>query len=110
MTTPPGRLAGERGQALVELVACLPVAALVVLAIVQGMLALAASGSVERALERGRLAAALGADPVSAARSGLASDARVQLEGGVLRVSLPVPRVVAAIPLPAARASALLVG
>jgi hypothetical protein len=104
------RLARERGQALVELIACLPVVALVVLAIVQGMLALGASGSAERALERGRLAAALGDDPVAAARSGLAVNARVRLEGRLLRVSVPVPRVVAAIPLPAARASALLVG
>jgi hypothetical protein len=105
----PGRLVRERGQALVELIACLPVVALVVLAIVQGMLALAASGSAERALERGRLAAALGRDPVVAARRGLAANARVRLEGRLLRVSVPVPRVVAAIPLPAARASALLV-
>jgi hypothetical protein len=106
----PSRLARERGQALVELIACLPVIALVALAIVQGMLALSASGSAERALERGRLAAALGRDPVVAARSGLAANARVRLEGRLLRVSVPLPRVVAAIPLPAAQASALLVG
>jgi hypothetical protein len=106
----PSRLAPERGQALVELIACLPVIALVVLAIVQGMLALGAGGSAERALERGRVAAALGEDPVVAARSGLAVNARVRLEGRLLRVSVPVPRVVAVIPLPAARASAVLVG
>ena len=110
MTDLPSRHGSERGQALVELIACLPVIALVVLAIVQGMLALSASGSAERALERGRVAAALGGDPVVAARSGLAANARVRLEGRLLRVSVPVPRVVAAIPLPASRASALLVG
>ena len=68
------------------------------------------SGSAERALERGRVAAALGLDPVAAARRGLAANARVQLEGRTLRVSVPVPRIVAGIPLPTARASALLVG
>jgi TadE-like protein len=106
----PSRLAQERGQALVELIACLPMIVLVVLAIVQGMLALSASGSAERALERGRVAAALGRDPVAAARTGLAANARVRLEGRLLHVAVPVPRVVAAIPLPAAGASALLVG
>jgi hypothetical protein len=98
-----GRLAGEQGQALVELVACLPVIALVVLAIAQGVLVLGASGAVERALERGRVAAALGNDPVAAARRGLARDAQVRLEGDVLRVAVPVPRVLAAISLPPAR-------
>jgi Flp pilus assembly protein TadG len=104
------RLAGERGQALVELVACLPVIVLVVLGIVQGMLALGASGSAERALERGRLAAASGLDPVAAARDGLSHNARVQLEGRTLRVSVPVPRMVPGISLPPVGASALLVG
>jgi hypothetical protein len=100
----------ERGQAAVELIACLPVVALVVLGIVQGMLALGADGAAERALERGRVAAALGADPVSAARSGLASNARVRLEGRTLHVVVPLPRVVAGLPLPPARASGVLVG
>jgi hypothetical protein len=104
------RLARERGQALVELVACLPVIALVVLALVQGMLALAADGATERALERARIAAALDLDPVAAARRGLAANARVQLEGRTLHVSVPVPRLVAGIPLPTVRGSALLVG
>jgi hypothetical protein len=103
-------LVRERGQALVELVACVPVVVLVVLAIVQGVLALGASGSAERALERGRVAAALGGDPVAAARTGLTPNARVRLEGRMLRVSVPLPRVVAAIPLPSAHASAFLVG
>ena len=62
------RLACERGQALVELVACIPVLALVVLAIVQGLLVVGARGSAERALERGRVAAGLGRDAVAAAR------------------------------------------
>jgi hypothetical protein len=104
------RIRGERGQALVELVACLPVIALVVLAVAQGMLALRASGAAEGATERGRVAAALGLDPVAAARTGLAEGASVQLEGRLLRVSVPVPRVVAGIPLSPARAQALLVG
>jgi hypothetical protein len=103
------RLARERAQALVELVACLPVVALVVLALAQGMLALAAGGAAERALERGRVAAALGRDPVAAARDGLAHDAQVQLEGQLLRVSVPVPRVLAGVPLPPARAAGDLV-
>jgi hypothetical protein len=101
------RVADERGQALVELIACLPVIALVVLALIQGVLVVGASGSAERALERGRVAAGLGLDPVSAARSGLAANARVQLEGEVLEVVVPVPRVVAGVPLPAAKVETL---
>jgi hypothetical protein len=97
------RPAREQGQALVELVACLPVIVLVVLAIAQGVLVLGADGAAERALERGRIAAALGHDPVAAARRGLAAGARVRLEGDVLRVAVPVPRVLAAIPLAPAR-------
>jgi hypothetical protein len=104
------RAAAERGQALVELIVCLPVIALVVLAIIQGVLVVGASGSAERALERGRVAAGLGLDPVSAARDGLATNARVQLEGRLLEVVVPVPRVVSGVPLPAAVASAQLVG
>jgi hypothetical protein len=103
---PWARASAERGQALVELIACLPVIALVVLAIVQGVLVVGASGAAERALERGRVAAGLGLDPVSAASNGLAANARVQLEGRLLEVTVPVPRVVVGVPLPAARASA----
>lgn len=110
MSRPRSRPAGERGQAAVELVACLPVIVLVVLAITQGMLALAAGGAAERALERGRVAAALGLDPIAAARRGLASNARVRLEGRMLRVSVPSPRVLSGLPLPEASASGLLVG
>ena len=105
-----GRLRGERGQALVELVACLPVVALVVLAIAQGVFLLGANGSTERALERARVAAALGLDPVAAARAGLAGDAQVRLDGRLLLVSVPVTRVLTGISLPPARGVALLVG
>jgi TadE-like protein len=100
----------ERGQALVELVVCLPVVALVVLAIVQGMLVLGASGAAQGAAERGRVASALGLDPVAAARDGLDARARVGLDGRVLWISVPVPRVIAAIPLAPARARAELAG
>ena len=102
------RLARERGQALVELVACLPVIVLVVLAIAQGVLVLAASGAAERALERARVAAALGRDPVVAARDGLGDGAQARLDGQVLTVSVPVPRVIG-ISLPPVRAKAELV-
>jgi TadE-like protein len=104
------RWTGERGQAVVELVVCLPVVALVVLAIVQGILALDASGAAQGAAERARVASALGLDPVAAARDGLGADARVRLDGRLLRVSVPVPRVIAAIPLTPARAKAELSG
>ncbi len=70
----------ERGQALVELVACLPVVALVALALAQGMLVLGAASAAESAVERARVAAALGDDPVAAARRGLAG-ARRWLDG-----------------------------
>ena len=104
------RCNGERGQALVELVVCLPVVALVVLAIVQGLLALGASGAAEGAAERARVASALGLDPVAAARDGLGADARVRLDGRLIRISVPVTRVIAAIPLAPARARAELAG
>jgi hypothetical protein len=100
------RLAGEQGQALVELVACLPVIVLVVLAIAQGVLVLGADGAADRALERGRVAAALGDDPVAAAQRGLADGAMVHLEGDLLRVAVPVPRLLA-FPLAPARGVAV---
>ena len=100
----------ERGQALVELVACVPVVALVALAIAQGMLALGAASDAQSAVERARVASALGADPAAAARRGLPARATVVVGGRTVRVSVPVPRVLAAIPLAPATASALLVG
>ncbi|HEY1479808.1 MAG TPA: hypothetical protein VGF46_07240 [Gaiellales bacterium] len=100
----------ERGQALVELIACVPVIALVALAVAQGMFALGASSAAEAAVERARVAAARGDDPVAAARAGLATHGRIRLDGGVIRVTVPVPRVLAALPLPPAHAVAHLVG
>jgi hypothetical protein len=99
------RPGSERGQALVELVACLPVVALVALALAQGFLVLRAESAAESALERGRVAAARGDDPVAAARTGLADGAVVRREGARLWVALPVPRVLAGVPLPAAHAT-----
>jgi hypothetical protein len=104
------RLADERGQALVELVACVPVIVLVALAIAQGMLALGASGAAQGAAERARVASGRGDDPVAAARRGLARDATVRVERGVLHVSVPVHRVVSAISLAPAQAEAQLLG
>lgn len=103
------RVAGERGQALVELVACLPVVALVALALAQGFLVLRAESAAESALERGRVAAARGDDPVAAAQAGLAGGAVVRRDGTRLRVELPVPRVLVGVSLPAARATGDLV-
>ncbi len=74
------------------------------------MLALGASGAAEGAAERARVASALGLDPVAAARDGLGADARVRLDGRLLRISVPVTRVIAAIPLAPARARAELAG
>jgi hypothetical protein len=105
------RAAGrERGQALVELIACVPVIALVALAIAQGMFVLGAGSAAEAAVERARVAAALGDDPVAAARAGLATRATIRLDGRVMHVTVPVPRVLAALPLPPAHAVAQLVG
>jgi TadE-like protein len=103
------RLLGERGQALVELVACLPVVALVVLAIAQGTFVLGAGSTAQAAVERARVAAALGDDPVAAARRGLTTRATVTVDRHVIRVSVPVPRVLAEIALAPARATASLV-
>ena len=87
---------------------CLPVVALVVLAIAQGVLALAASGAAQGATERARVARPSASIPWP--RHGTVSaDARVRLDGRLLRVSVPVPRVIAAIPLAPARARAELV-
>ncbi len=99
----------EHGQALVELVACVPVLALVALAIAQGMFALGAASDAQSAVERARVAAALGSDPAAAARRGLPARATVLVEGRIVRVSVPVPRVLAAVPLGTATAVALLV-
>lgn len=96
----------ERGQALVELVACIPVLALVALAIAQGMFVLGAGSDAQAAAERGRVAAALGDDPVAAARSGLTQRATVTLDGSLLRVSVPVARLLAGVPLAPAGAVA----
>jgi len=104
------RLLVERGQALVELVACVPVVALVVLAIAQGMFVLGAGSTAQGAVERARVAAALGDDPVAAARRGLTTRATVTVERHVIRVSVPVPRVLEAIALAPARARGVLVG
>jgi hypothetical protein len=99
----------ERGQALIELVACIPVVALVALAIAQGMFALGAASDAQSAVERARVAAALGNDPGAAARRGLPARATVLVEGRTVRVSVPVSRVLAAVPLGTATAVAVLV-
>ncbi len=99
----------ECGQALVELIACIPVVALVALAIAQGTFMLGAASDAQSAVERARIAAALGDDPSAAARRGLPVRATVLLVGSRVRVSVPVPRVLAAIPFAPATAVAELV-
>jgi hypothetical protein len=47
---------------------------------------------------------------VTAARDGLGADARVRLDGRLIRISVPMTRVIAAIPLAPARARAELAG
>jgi hypothetical protein len=71
---------------------------------------LGAGSTAQSAVERARVAAALGDDPAAAARHGLTTRATVTVERHVISVSVPVPRVLAAITLAPARASALLVG
>jgi hypothetical protein len=91
----------ERGQATVELVALLPLLALLGMTLWQGVVAGQAvwlAGSAARAAAR---ATAVGADPVAAARRALPpaleSGLRVEpRDGGAVRVAVGVPAVVGA--------------
>lgn len=91
--------AGERGQATVELVAVLPLVAVLGFGVWQGAVAGQAmwmAGAAARAAAR---AEALGADPLPAARAvlspRLADGLRVRaVDGGGVRVTLRIPAVV----------------
>jgi hypothetical protein len=102
-------LAGAtRGQAAVELVALAPLVCALALAFGTALLAGAAAVAAEHAASRGVAAAALGHEPLVAARSALpralARHARVQVRAGAVVVVVDVPG-----PAPPWRASARLV-
>src|SRR5581483_9984706 len=82
----------ERGQSTVELVAMLPLLLAVVLAVVQLLLAGAASEYAGHAAEAGAVALLEGADPVAAAREAIPGWSRsrvdVVVRGGVVRVAV----------------------
>jgi hypothetical protein len=83
------------GQATVELVALLPLAALIALAIGQLLAAGAARELAGNAAEAGAAAILQGADPTAAARDALPgwsrSHAHVRVSGGRVRVTLRPP-------------------
>jgi TadE-like protein len=91
-----GRLAAEGGQATVELVALLPVIAVLVAGAWQAALAGHAVWGANAAARAAARAHAVGADPRVAARShlprGLERGLRVSAEqGGDVRISVPIP-------------------
>jgi hypothetical protein len=88
----------QRGQATVELVALLPVVALVGAALLQAALAGHAAWAAAQAARAGARAAAVGADPRAAARSALparlADGVRVRRgRAGEVRVAVRIPSV-----------------
>jgi hypothetical protein len=85
-----------RGQATVELVALLPLLALLILALVQAVLAGDAAWSAVTAARAGARAAAVGRDPAAAVRAAApigGAGARIDRDGDTLRVRLPIPSV-----------------
>ena len=93
------RAARESGQATVELIALLPVLALVGLALWQAVVAGQAVWLAGAAARSAARAAAIGADPAPAARRALTPalerGLRVRLrDGGEVHVAVPVPAVV----------------
>ena len=108
---PPGSRCSPdraRGQAAVELVALAPLVCALALAFGTALLAGAAAVAAEHAASRGVAAAALGHEPLAAARSALpralARHARVRLRDGAVVVTVDLPG-----PAPPWRASARLV-
>ena len=101
--------AWQRGQAAVELVALAPLACALVVAFGTTLLAGASAVSAEHAASRGVAAAALGEEPLAAARAALpralARHARVRLRDGTVLVTVDLPG-----PAPPWRASERLVG
>ena len=94
----------DGGQAAVELVAILPLAAVVLALAWQAVLAGHAAWAVTAAARAAARAAAVGAAPEAAARGhladGLERGLRVRaLAGGGVEVSVPIPRVAPALPL-----------
>jgi hypothetical protein len=89
---------GESGQASVELVAVLPLVALVALLLWQAVVAGEAASSVAGAARAAARAQAVGGDPLAAARravpGGLRRSLRVTARGDGVHVRLAVPVVV----------------
>jgi hypothetical protein len=89
----------SRGQAVIELVVVVPLVLALAVAVASAIAAAGAAIAAEHAADRGLIAAAAGADPITAARAalphGLAAGARVRLDGRVLTVRVdpagPVP-------------------
>ena len=99
-----GRPSSESGQAAVELVALLPLVAAVLAVAWQAVLAGEAAWAATVAARAAARAAAVGADPLAAARGRLPSrlDATLRVrepEVGAVEVSVRVPRVLPSLPL-----------
>lgn len=106
------RLRQSEGQAAVELVAILPLAAVVIAVVWQLVLAGYATWAVASAARAAARAYAVGVDPEPAARAALGRSLERRLEisvnerAGGLRVSVAIPSVMGAIDLGSASASA----
>lgn len=89
-------LGRERGQSSVELVALLPILAVLLLGLIQASLAGFAAWSVATAARAGARAVAVGKDPRPAVRGAApigGAGARIERRGDTLRVHLPIPAV-----------------
>lgn len=95
-SSPPSASPGDAGQGSVELVALLPVLALLCLALLQAALAGYAAWSVGTAARAGARAVAVGRDPGPAVRRSAplgGAAATIRRDGDTLHVRLPVPSV-----------------
>ena len=95
----------QRGQGTVELVALAPLLVVAVLGLVQVLLAGRAALQAERAAGRAAVAAAIGADPVEAARRAAPAGTLVDVVRGGVRVRVPLRAATSALGAPAVAAS-----
>ncbi|MGZ4481080.1 MAG: TadE/TadG family type IV pilus assembly protein [Gaiellales bacterium] len=98
MSLPPPPAAAQRGQASVELVTLMPLAAAIVLAAWQGVLLAWAAVSAEHAARAGARAALTGRPAAGAVRhalpEGMRAGLRTDTRGGRVRVVVRAPSVI----------------
>jgi hypothetical protein len=109
----PHRASSERGQASVELIAAVPALILLALLAVQAGLAGWTLWSAQNAARASSRAAAVGGDPLAAARSALPDQLRDGASvraGDMVRVRVQAPRVASPVPAFGVEAGARLEG